>query len=597
MAKKGYFKAGGKGRIQGRMRSYTTEYNGVNRETNGFDEEEKFVFRMSDRGPPVLRAVLGLLDGLIERERCEMQHIRQQVLKIIGSSRSTGDVGIVEEDDDSLMQETDEDGDELLRLKQRWADLVSHQKVLEKLASHDNDDITAIHKGKWREFDPAFDENGDFSIWWKTSRFRESEISAANAAIPFRSQRINHFPGGARMMTRKDGLVRCIRRLKVVYGSICDFIPESYILPNEYVKLMERMATEMRGGTVPEKNLPIWICKPSDLSRGRKIFLFRTVSEFVYDQSSVVQRYIENPSRYRMMERMHATSGWLTSLLSFFFALLDYQVLIAGYKFDLRIYVLVTSYHPLRIYMYRDGLVRFSTKRYNVDDLDNLFAHLTNASINKYSPDYSVNKSGIGDGAKWNFSRFKRFIDHQYGEAYWQNCWSRIEQLIILTMAGFANDVPADTQSCFELYGIDVIIDQNWKPFLLEVNFSPSLGCDCEVDISVKKPLLSDTINVLQLTRFVKTSRRQDRRPARGMKKRWSNQTKASSNSDTYTTPDPNHLGNFDCIFPFNAATQDASVLLSCRQRQQGSMKKIIHHLKAKGKAEANCQTAFDAVV
>lgn len=63
---------------------------------------------------------------------------------------------------------------------------------------------------------------------------------------------------------------------------------------------------------------------------------------------------------------------------------------ITGYKFDIRVYVAVTSYDPLVIYMYEEGLTRFATVRYekNVKHMKNQCMHLTNYSINKKSQDY-----------------------------------------------------------------------------------------------------------------------------------------------------------------------------------------------------------------
>ena len=68
-----------------------------------------------------------------------------------------------------------------------------------------------------------------------------------------------------------------------------------------------------------------------------------------------------------------------------FFLLLS----IAGYKFDLRLYVAVTSFNPLRIYLYEEGLTRFATECYSGPvELHNHCMHLTNYSVNKKSAHY-----------------------------------------------------------------------------------------------------------------------------------------------------------------------------------------------------------------
>ena len=61
---------------------------------------------------------------------------------------------------------------------------------------------------------------------------------------------------------------------------------------------------------------------------------------------------------------------------------------IDGFKFDFRIYVLVTSCDPLRIYVYKDGLGRFATVPYHEPtsgNMSDVCLHLTNYAINKNS--------------------------------------------------------------------------------------------------------------------------------------------------------------------------------------------------------------------
>ena len=67
--------------------------------------------------------------------------------------------------------------------------------------------------------------------------------------------------------------------------------------------------------------------------------------------------------------------------------------LIRGYKYDLRLYVLVTSFDPLKIYLFKDGLVRLATVKYSTskESLKQRFVHLTNYSVNKKADSYVKN--------------------------------------------------------------------------------------------------------------------------------------------------------------------------------------------------------------
>ncbi len=59
-------------------------------------------------------------------------------------------------------------------------------------------------------------------------------------------------------------------------------------------------------------------------------------------------------------------------------------LLLGGFKFDLRVYVLITTFEPTRAYVARDGLARFASKPFALDDPDKLI-HLTNVAVQKKS--------------------------------------------------------------------------------------------------------------------------------------------------------------------------------------------------------------------
>ena len=64
-------------------------------------------------------------------------------------------------------------------------------------------------------------------------------------------------------------------------------------------------------------------------------------------------------------------------------------LLINKTKFDLRLYVLLTSIDPIRLYLYDEGLVRFASEQYSENDPQNMFSHLTNFAIHKQQQIYN----------------------------------------------------------------------------------------------------------------------------------------------------------------------------------------------------------------
>ncbi|XP_021110566.1 probable tubulin polyglutamylase TTLL9 isoform X10 [Heterocephalus glaber] len=180
-------------------------------------------------------------------------------------------------------------------------------------------------------------------------------------------------------------------------------------------------------------------------------------------ENYVAQRYIENP------------------------------YLIGGRKFDLRVYVLVMSYLPLRAWLYRDGFARFSNTRFTLSSIDDQYVHLTNVAVQKMSPDYHPKK-----GCKWMLQHFRQYLASKHGPQVVEALFSDMDNIFIKSLQSVQKVIISD-KHCFELYGYDILIDQDLKPWLLEVNASPSLTASSQEDYELKTCLLEDTLHVVDM--------------------------------------------------------------------------------------------------
>lgn len=88
-------------------------------------------------------------------------------------------------------------------------------------------------------------------------------------------------------------------------------------------------------------------------------------------------------------------------------------LLIGEKKFDLRIYVLVTSFRPLKAYMFRNGFCRFCSVKYDtsVSELDNMYIHITNVSVQKHGDEYNKQHGG-----KFSLNNLKLFLEGTRGK-------------------------------------------------------------------------------------------------------------------------------------------------------------------------------------
>jgi hypothetical protein len=87
--------------------------------------------------------------------------------------------------------------------------------------------------------------------------------------------------------------------------------------------------------------------------------------------------------------------------------------------------------------------------------------------------------------------------------------WSRIYDVIIKTilsaealMFTSMHKTCTHKTNCFELFGFDVLIDSDFKPWVIEVNLSPSLATDSLLDMQIKSNLIADTFNLIGLKQF-----------------------------------------------------------------------------------------------
>ncbi|XP_072229363.1 LOW QUALITY PROTEIN: tubulin polyglutamylase ttll6 [Leuresthes tenuis] len=305
-------------------------------------------------------------------------------------------------------------------------------------------------------------EDEDWTLFWT-----DCSVSLDRVKDMKPYQKINHFPGMSEIC-RKDLLARNLNRMLKLFPKEYNVFPRTWCLPADY--------SDFQAYTRAKKS-KTYICKPDTGCQGKGIFITKSTKDIQPGEHMICQVYVSKP------------------------------LIIDGYKFDLRIYVLVTSCDPFSIFMFKEGLARFCTTKYNEpthNNVEDVCMHLTNYSINKNSENF-VRDEDVG--SKRKLSSLTKHLESISCNT--EKMWKDIEDIIIKTLISahpilkhnyhtcFPNH--ATGSACFEILGFDVLLDHRLKPWLLEVNHSPSFTTDSQLDREVKDALLYDTLVLINL--------------------------------------------------------------------------------------------------
>ncbi|KAG6444928.1 hypothetical protein O3G_MSEX003598 [Manduca sexta] len=356
----------------------------------------------------------------------------------------------------------------------------------------------------------------------------DMSVSVERAKEMKRFQRINHFPGMLEIC-RKDLLARNLNRMQKIYPKEYNFFPKTWCLPADFGEALNYSKSR--------KN-KTFIIKPECGSQGRGIYLTKSLKDIKPTDKLICQVYLSKP------------------------------YLVDGYKFDIRVYTLITSCDPLRIFVYNEGLVRFATSRYadpNVNNTTNVFMHLTNYALNKHSRTYVYDSEA---GSKRKISTLNKILLSQGVDL--DRLWHSIDQVIVKTIISawpilkhsYHACFPSHdmVHACFEILGFDILLDHKLHPYILEVNHSPSFHTDTQLDREVKENLLTDTFTMLNIWQCDKKRvLEEDRKRIRGRLLQTNKFSEFTPTEDKEPEKSPwqtqiqweeTHLGNFRRVYP-----------------------------------------------
>ena len=292
-----------------------------------------------------------------------------------------------------------------------------------------------------------------------------------NQFIMNKYQKINKF-FSYEEYTTKSLLYINYKIYKNKYPSDYNYMLESYSYPEE----KDIIETKFKNYTFKNKKKDIWMVKPNIGLGGFNISILNNFSSIKF-KHYIITKYLENP------------------------------YLIRGFKFDIRFHGLISTIKPLKLYLYKEGFVRLATEKHNFSSSLplNKYAFLTNLYTNRLNKNkyiYPVNSSNIEDTNLWNLNTFSNYCERN--AINYTKIFNEVADIFIKSIISVRKKIIDDCMknnmefsNFYHLIGFDIILDDNLKPYLLEMNRFCGFRDDNDAEKYYVYNIFADTLNII----------------------------------------------------------------------------------------------------
>ena len=281
-----------------------------------------------------------------------------------------------------------------------------------------------------------------------------------------------------------------LSNFKKLYSNIDSFTPYGKKRFSE----MFNVILSRKIGSIQTINIPpsfnsgknLWIIKPINLNRGRYITVEKNLKDIIEKLETIQEKKKININDKKKGNEIKCEYILIQKYL-------EKPLLYQGRKFDIRLWVLFIAEQDDDVYIFRQGHLKATCIKYDPDSKDP-YVHLTNYSVQKYNENFSK----IEIGNEIPFKDFQNELDkNDTGIDFYKTIYPKIVRIVRITGGAAKGKMNfLNKKYCFEIFGYDFILDENYQPYLLEINTNPGLEISSPIINELLPRMIDDALKL-----------------------------------------------------------------------------------------------------